>query len=139
MNNSNHFTVIASAFRATLSTNENLERHEDVTARLIKNGMCDLKTVVGVYHEDGMPEASREVSLMIQNLSLTEVNQCLNMYCKTYEQDCILVMNQNNGHSSLKALEWSEELGTWTQVTREEAHEVGIYTLDHNMNYWMAK
>ena len=136
----NNFTVIASAFRAHLTANDNLSRHEEAVDCLIANNMCDFKTVVGVYHEEGMPEASREVSLMIQNLSWAEVNQLVQYYCgDLMAQDCVLVMNQDNGRCTLKHNDWNQELGHWTQVTRDEAHEVGIYTLDTNGNYWMAK
>ena len=135
----NNFTVIASAFRANLSANANLARHEDAISNLVALSMCDLKTVIGVYHEEGMPEASREVSLMIENLTWKEVQSCLSLYCDDYEQDCILVMNQDNGKCTLMANDWTDSIGNWTQVTREEAHEVGIYTLDNNMNYWLAK
>lgn len=140
MNTITKFTVIASAFRSNLSATTNLNRHEEVVNRLVMDySMCDLKAVIGVYHEEGMPEASREVSLMIENLSWSEVKTVLVMYCNEYEQDCILVKNQENNRCALWANDWYQELGLWTQVTREEAHEAGIYTLDNHMNYWMAK
>lgn len=139
MTNATKFTVIASAFRANLSINVNLERHENTIAWLIRNNMCDFKSAVGVYHEEGMPEASREVSLMINDLSWAEVKQLKAYYCEIAEQDCIFVMNQENTRCMLAGNDWTQELGFWSQVSRDEAHAAGIYTLDTNGNYWVAK
>lgn len=135
----NTFTVIASAFRSNMSTNANLARHEEVYAKLVEMNMCDLKAAIGVYHEEGMPEASREVSLLIENLSWDEVKKVVSLYCNDYEQDCVLVMNQETKACCRNTIGWAEHLGHWSKVTREEALEAGIYTFDTNGQYWLAK
>lgn len=133
------FTVIATPFRASMSMLENQERLEACINELIANDICDFETVLGVYHEEGMPEASREVSLMIKQLSWSEVVKLEALFCETYQQDCILVRNEENNRCALKGTGWTQELGFWTQVTKAEAQEVGIYTFDTRGNYWMAK
>lgn len=134
----NNFTVIASAFRANLSMEHNLARHEDAMNTLVDAGMCDLKTAMGVYQEEGQAVASREVSIINANLSWDEVKRCVELFCKRFEQDCILVINQDTGACCLKGADWADHIGHWQEVTRQEAKEVGIYTLDTNGKYWMA-
>ncbi len=132
------FTVTASVFRANLTANQNLERHETALSYLRENGFTDFETVVGVYHEDGMPEPSREVSLRIKGLEWKDISALTPFYLDTMSQDCILITCEDNGLSTLKGADWFEHLGTWTNVSKAEALELGIYTLDSKGFYWAA-
>ncbi|ASU01134.1 S-adenosyl-L-methionine hydrolase [Vibrio phage ICP3] len=136
----NKFTVIASPFRANMSMQTNMMRLEAAMNRLT---MCfnitNMKTVLGVYQEEGQEAATREVSIKMDGVCWPEVKNLCTLFCEDFEQDCILVINNENGRCALWSNSWSEELGFWTQVTAEEAHEAGIYTLDTNFTYWLAK
>lgn len=135
----NKYTVVASAFRANLGMNINLERHEIAMQWLINHNICDFKTVVGVYHEDGMPTPNREVSLVITDLSHDEVLKVGGFYLTDMAQDCVLVVNQSDNTAVLIGKDWDQYLGTYQKVTKEEAYKAGIYTLDTNGQYWLAK
>lgn len=136
---SNTFNLIATPFRGNLTMEDNMKRLEDCIEKLIARNVCDFKTVLGVYHEEGMPEATREVSLMITQLSWSEVKSLKELFVNDYEQDCVLVINDVNKHCTLMGNDWCNELGAWSQVSREVAHEAGIYTFDNKGRYWLAK
>lgn len=134
----NNYTIIASVFRANLDTNTNLERHENCMKWLIAHNLCDFKTVIGVYQEEGQAVASREVSLMISNLTSDEATEAADYYLHVADQDCVLVMEQDSLQCHLVGSDWKESIGRWTCVTMQEAHRAGIYTLDTNGKYWVA-
>lgn len=134
-----NYTIIASAFRANLDMNVNLERQETVIQWLVNHNICDFKTVIGVYHEEGMPAPSREVSLVIIDLSYFEAESVRDYYLNAMEQDCVLIIDQSDNSASLTGKDWGETLGTYQKVTQAEAYKAGIYTLDTNGQYWLAR
>lgn len=133
------YTVISSAFRATATMEVNYVNHNKAVSRLVKRNMCDIKTVLGVYHEEGQLEATKEVSIVNSNLSHDEVKQCVSIFCDYFCQDCILAINDETGECVLISQEWQESIGYWTEVSQKEAHDSGIYSLDTNGKYWIAK
>lgn len=136
----NKFTVIASPFRANMDMQTNMMRLEAAMHRLaVHFNITKMKTVLGVYQEEGQEDATREVSIKMDGLFWHEVKNLCKLFCEDFEQECILVINNENGRCSLWHDEWSEELGLWTQVTAEEAHEAGTYMLDTNFTYWISK
>lgn len=131
-----NYTIIASAFRADLDCNTNLERHENMLDFLKRNYLPLGESVIGVYQEDGQDKASRELSVKIDNLSFMQADMVKKYFLDTSSQDCVLVIDNNTCY--LVGSDWGEELGKWTKVSREAAKRNKCYTLDSNGNYFIA-
>lgn len=93
------YTVIASAYRAGESQAVNVEKHIDSGFELAALGYTRQIDVMGYYKEYGAPLPQIELSRAIPVFNMSEVSVLATLFCGGYNQDCILVIN-NDSHSA---------------------------------------
>ena len=146
------YTVILSASRANHDIATNIYMSSAFCHRAAVAGFKNPLPVLGSYREEGQAVAAIEQSFMFTDLSFDAVKQLTWLACVPYQQDCVLVINQNTNEAALwdcqaakpELYRSSEDaapmviLGEWQKVSEEEALAAVAYT-QSGLNYWMAK
>lgn len=130
------YTVIASAYRAGESQAVNIEKHIDAGFELMALGYTRHVDVMGYYKESDAPLPQIELSRAIPVFNMSEVSVLATLFCGAYNQDCILVIN-NDSHSA-----WLVDvfgtvislLGQWHVTPRMPATQG--WTYDGNAYYY---
>lgn len=130
------YTVIASSARSNLSESANIERHIDCGFSLSALGYNRHVDVKGFYRETQADFASVELSRAIPVHSLQEVQALATLYCGTFNQDCILVINNETKDVWLVNLEGElfAKLGKWKSHTTKDI-SWNAYTYDGHSYY----
>jgi len=130
------FTVIGSASRSSNTAHVNMMRHAEMMGLLSSAVPASLRhtiqPVTGFYQEADMThdpadwEKCFESSVMFgvdseQHLALT-----VRLFCSTYQQDCVLVQDNDTGEITLRHPDWEQSIGTkWRKYS-------GINVMDSN-------
>lgn len=112
--------VILSAYRATLSMAENVQRTSELAYDLEKMNLL-YRVATGYYQERGQAQASAEVSFVV-SCTEREADKLVALGCGKYQQDCVLKVGLD-GVSSLNFDNnggW-QEIGRWLEVSAERA------------------
>jgi hypothetical protein len=119
------YTVFISAFRSKFTWEENLERHNSMHADLMAAGYGYANCVGAV---EGVFEGQLELSYYVR-CEYSEDLEVLLLLASLYEQDCILIVDNDTKEASLvfDDLESPEFIGHFTEVDKEEAQ-----ALDHS-------
>lgn len=130
------YTVIASAARSNLTESANIDRHIDAQFSLSALGYQRFVAVKGFYRETQAEAASVEMSHAIPVKDLKEVSQLATLYCGAFNQDCILVINNESLDVWLVNLEGELfcKLGKWTTHTTKDS-AWNAYTYDGAFYY----
>lgn len=130
------YTVIASAARSNLTEAANIERHIDVGFTLSALGYNRTVDVKGFYRETQADFASVELSRAMPVHSLKEVQQLATLFCGAFDQDCILVINNESNDVWLVNVEGElfAKLGKWTTHNTKDSRW-NAYTYDGAFYY----
>lgn len=130
------YTVIASAARSNLTEAANIERHIDVGFTLAALGYNRTVDVKGFYRETQADFASVELSRAIPAYTLKDVQQLATLFCGAFNQDCILVINNESNDVWLVNLEGElfTKLGKWTTHNTKDSRW-NAYTYDGAFYY----
>lgn len=130
------YTVIASASRSNLPASVNINRHIDAQFSLAALGYNRFVDVKGFYRESQADAASVELSRAIPVFSLKEVAQLATLFCGAFNQDCILVVNNESEDAWLVNLQGELfcKLGKWTRHA-QKVNSWNAYTYDGAFYY----
>lgn len=130
------YTVIASAARSNLTEAANIDRHIDAGFTLAALGYNRTVDVKGFYRETQADFASVELSRAMPVNNLKEVQQLATLFCGTFNQDCILVINNESNDVWLVNLEGElfAKLGKWT-IHNTKDSRWNAYTYDGAFYY----
>ena len=120
MRKANHKTVIMSAFRKELNSGENFDRHCDLLVDIKQSYRCG--AVQGRY------EGNEELSIVVQLDHSSDVI-ILSALANHYQQDCIMVVNEDNSCDLVYADGRTEGIGKMIMVEPSVAMQ-GDYTHD---------
>ena len=121
MRKANHKTVIMSAYKKDYKEKSNIARHIALRDDLQED--FALKEVVGKYDDE------YEQSLVIPVKSNREI-RLLSAIANHYEQDCILVINEDNTVNLLHSDGITEKTGTFKEISAARAINSGAFTYD---------
>lgn len=116
----NHKTVILSAFKEGLGSGENYERHCELLVDIRQS--FKYKVVQGRYN------GKEELSIVVP-VRCESDTRILASLANHYEQECVLVVNEDNTSDLLYPNGYTERLGTMKIVSPSEALK-GDYTHD---------
>lgn len=133
-------TIIISAYRATNSMEQNIDKHYELR-QYLKHSHVFTNTVrdcMGYYREDEQAEPSREVSVLAVALSRHHGKQIAHLLATKYEQDAFLLVDNDNSVWLCSHLDGTDTyIGKWTEVTQHFAYANGAFTY-YNGHYFIA-
>lgn len=134
------YMVIASASRSNLSAYNNMMRFstmmETVKNTLPKKDYAFIIPVMEFYREEGIDHKPVsecfEQSVMLGTNSLTKLNELLALFVKGFQQECILVQDNDLGNIMLMGDGWSETIGNAWNFYGNVGADIEAFATDHN-------
>lgn len=128
------YMIFATAFRANVTDAENHKRNDLMRAAMECNGVTmKAATVEGCFREDGQDAYTVEDTMQACHLGWSQALLAADVACKSFKQDCILVVNMQSFEADLvTSLDGGSyevtSIGHWRQATKADALASGAYT-----------
>lgn len=136
-------TLYLTANRATNSLAENWISNKKLLDLIINTtNFLSIEEVLGSFKEEGQEKPNQEHSFKVVFDSNCEARKLIATVLKQFKQDAVLLVT-NSKDCSLVTFDGGylqyTSLGTWQEISKEEAQENECYTLDSSERYWLAK
>ncbi|MGL5583253.1 MAG: hypothetical protein ACRDCE_20190 [Cetobacterium sp.] len=134
------YSIIASASRSNLQGYMNMMRHANmmnaVKQVMYKKDHAHINPVTGFYREMGMDykhvSECFEQSVMLSTDSFDKVQELVKLFCDRFEQDCILVQDNDTGVIKLRGIGWVQEIGNAWRFYNIAGTDIETFAMGHN-------